>query len=161
MDASSRKILVLFKEEIEVAAVVGTLDSQLWDYLAQLGREWTLDTQEVEGTNNRIKTMVKQAPFMSWELLSDRLTYSKTVVGKSSEEKHELANLCESFHSEAKSLLGPADNRTRYAALIADRFAQGQSGTNAECEAQCDDNAGCEATAATEKQETPRRTHPT
>lgn len=74
VDDTSMKFRQVFRSELIIAAKTGQIPRMLWDLIVQLGKAWVPDTQALEGKNNQFKGMGKRCPWISWKLISSRMT---------------------------------------------------------------------------------------
>ena len=117
MDGTSLKIRMLFESEVKHAARSGELDPTFHSLLTDMFGEWSLETTAVEGTNNHLKSIVRTAPFISWQLLSDRLTAAKYVRGMGLDKFDELVSNCEESHHFLQKTL-TFEDESRYFAFV-------------------------------------------
>lgn len=71
--------------------------------LSDIAWGWHLDTQAIEGTNNRIKMVLKKAPHLCWKKLPDHLVSSAMCRGLSKDQQEQLCTICEAFHRIAQT----------------------------------------------------------
>ncbi len=75
------KFRAIFQWEFEgIVATKGKCPQQLYDAMLDVATMWCPDTQEIEGTNNIVKSVGKASPNISWELMSARVMAKKDVV---------------------------------------------------------------------------------
>ena len=79
-DDATNKLRVIFRAALQVAAQTGTMPADAWQFFKDLADMMFADSQEVEGTHNIIKLIVKLAPNISKHLLSSRITAKKTIM---------------------------------------------------------------------------------
>lgn len=103
-DATTFKVIDLFKDELESAADHGRLHPRLFELLWDVVTAWGTDTQFVEGMNKRVKNMCKISPFISWKLLAARLSLKSYLLNGASRETHnQFVAACVCNHGEAKA----------------------------------------------------------
>eukprot|EP00959_Pyramimonas_sp_CCMP1952_P155423 3251874-Pyramimonas_sp.AAC.1 len=85
-DPATLTLAALFRRELGAAEAIGTLDYAVWTLLHDVAEAWHLDTQEIEGSNNLVKLMSRLSPYISWELMSSRVTTKKIIASLSAEK---------------------------------------------------------------------------
>ena len=100
-DDATNKIVYLFRDEMQHAKDTGKLDERVWQMLDDVAWEWLLDTQNIEGANNKIKQHVKKSPFISWAALSDFLVSTSICRGMPKQDQEALVDICVQVHSLA------------------------------------------------------------
>ena len=120
-DTTSLKFRVLFRRQLETARDEGTFDRTVWGILRRAFAAWTLDTQEIEGTNNSIRNAIRLAPNISWDLLSARVTASKwsTQVRSGTAQDRRAAErsflqVCVENHKHTLDFMGSELGRQRF-----------------------------------------------
>ena len=81
------KLVIIFHAEVAHAAETGLLDFELYCLILEIGANWDADTQEIEGCHNILRHIEKLAPWISWALLSSRLTVKKKLLDASLEKR--------------------------------------------------------------------------
>jgi hypothetical protein len=99
------KLLEVFLPELEEAARHGTLHPALHRMLLDLGLNWKLSTQSIEGKNNTLKRLGKIAPHLGWILMSDKMTVKDVVLSLSSADCNALAASSTSVHRQVMERL--------------------------------------------------------
>ena len=76
-DETTRKFAHHFKKELQQLVSDGSVHLVLWRYARTLGQMWRPDTEEVEGINSVLKTLITEAPNIGVPLLSARASTTK------------------------------------------------------------------------------------
>eukprot|EP00959_Pyramimonas_sp_CCMP1952_P077781 1625901-Pyramimonas_sp.AAC.1 len=76
---TAAKVVHMFQAEIREASRTGVLSMRVWMPLYLASVFWRGDTQEIEGVNNLLQTVVRRAPSIGLPLLDARVAIRKTA----------------------------------------------------------------------------------
>ncbi len=79
LDTNAKKIVTLFRHELEHVKDTGCCPKQLWFQIYNLSKTYSPRTDTVEGVNSFVKLQGTKSPNISLELLSSRLTIKRKI----------------------------------------------------------------------------------
>jgi hypothetical protein len=121
-DQTTVKIKIVFRAEIEQARIRGTLCREFFELIMSIARRWDLDTQHIEGAVSTLKILSTRAAFISWPLMSSRITNKKMVLGIPRAEREHFIQACVACHDDTKAYV--ASSPERWDVIDPDRYPQ-------------------------------------
>ena len=79
---------------------------------------WSLHTAEIEGTNNRLKSLIRRSPFIGWKTLSDELTNAAIVRDLNDDELKIMESTCVEWDARVKTMQVDTEEISRYGILV-------------------------------------------
>ena len=79
LEPSTLKITIILAKQLQDGKSTGMLHQKIFDTVHGLARHWRGCTQDIEGVNNMLKSLINRAPAISLQLASARLAIGKSL----------------------------------------------------------------------------------